>query len=128
MRNLCIGCGCDEDHACISTQAAIAELELGPTCCWLRFDAKARAGVCSECEDVVALWEKGARAPQLELIASRFYRQAYFLYQDKASALAWVASPQLGIFGGKSARDLILAGRIDEVHTVLDQLRSGAYV
>ena len=49
----CIGCGCDELHACQDDL-------LGP-CKWLRVDYKAGAGVCSECPDDVARFDAGDR-------------------------------------------------------------------
>lgn len=47
----CIGCGCDDDHACPSR------------CHWLRVDYGAGAGVCSECPTHEARWAAGDRAP-----------------------------------------------------------------
>jgi hypothetical protein len=46
MRGLavCIGCGCDDDHAC----------EMG--CYWLHVDYAHGVGVCSECSDQVERW------------------------------------------------------------------------
>jgi hypothetical protein len=121
-RPICIGCGCDEQHAC-----PMDHVGFYAGCWWLRFDAAARAGVCSCCEDLVEAWERSERAPQLGTIADRFYRQAMFLYEDKASALAWIASPQQ-LLGGRSPRELILAGELERVQAVLDQIRDGAYI
>lgn len=45
----CIGCGCDDDHAC----------ELG--CYWLRVDYDAGKGVCSECPAFAEQWDRGDR-------------------------------------------------------------------
>ena len=47
----CIGCGCDDNHAC----------EDG--CWWQRVDHKAGLGVCSECEDHAEAWDRGDRTP-----------------------------------------------------------------
>jgi ParB/RepB/Spo0J family partition protein len=41
----CIGCGCDDDHAC----------EGG--CTWLRVDRQSGKGVCSSCPDHVEQWD-----------------------------------------------------------------------
>lgn len=117
----CIGCGCHELAACPFDATHVAE-----RCWWLRFDARLEAGLCSSCEDLVAHWDRGARAPVLEEIAERFHRQAMFLYDDEASAKAWVNTPQRAL-GDLSPRALILANRLEEVHQVLDQLRSGAF-
>ena len=113
----CIACGCHERAACPFE---------ADTCWWLRFDSRFQVGLCSSCEDLVAHWDRGGRAPVLEEIAERFHRQALFLYDDEASAKAWVNTPHRQL-GDLSARDLILAGRIEEVHQVLAQLRDGAY-
>lgn len=117
----CIGCGCHERAACPFDATHVAA-----TCWWLRFDANLRAGLCSSCEDLVAHWDRGGRAPVLEEIAERFHRQALFLYQDEASAKAWVNAPH-ELLGRRSPREAILAGELDRVHQVLDQLRSGAF-
>jgi len=117
----CIACGCHERAACPFDGTHVAD-----TCWWLRFDGRFQAGLCSSCEDLVEHWDRGGRAPVLEAIAERFHRQAMFLYEDEASAKAWVNTPQR-LLGDRSARDLILAGRLDEVHQALEQLRSGAY-
>lgn len=50
---ICIGCGCDDLHAC--------EDALGDPCYWLRLDRKAGKGVCSECPEYVEQWDKGLR-------------------------------------------------------------------
>jgi len=46
---LCIGCGCDDDHAC----------EGG--CSWLRIDRQECIGVCSSCPQFEAAWDAGDR-------------------------------------------------------------------
>lgn len=42
---VCIGCGCDDLHACPEG------------CAWLRVDYKQGQGVCSECPGHVAGWD-----------------------------------------------------------------------
>jgi hypothetical protein len=42
---VCIGCGCDDNHAC------------GEGCYWLRVDYSHGAGVCSECGNHVKRWD-----------------------------------------------------------------------
>lgn len=46
----CIGCGCDDNHACQPYG-----------CSWLRVDYAAGVGVCSECRALVAEWDQGRR-------------------------------------------------------------------
>jgi hypothetical protein len=46
----CIGCGCNDLHACPSG------------CSWLRLDREAGVGVCSECEGMVEKWDNGVRS------------------------------------------------------------------
>lgn len=112
---ICIACGCDEQHACDGG------------CGWLRFDATALVGVCSQCEDLVRVWDASReRRPLRPLIAERFHRQVLFLY-DEADARAWVTSPQQ-LLGGRSPRDLILAGELDRVRRLIDQLATGAFL
>lgn len=48
----CIGCGCDDFHAC----------EGG--CWWLRVDQLERKGVCSGCEEHVEAWDRGDHTPR----------------------------------------------------------------
>jgi hypothetical protein len=49
----CIGCGCDDYHACQSDD--------GP-CSWLMVDYGIGRGVCSCCEDNLARWKAGERS------------------------------------------------------------------
>jgi hypothetical protein len=118
----CIACGCHEHAACPSDGMHIA-----PTCWWLRLDGRKNAGLCSSCEDLVEHWGRGGRALLPEVIAERFHRQALFLYENEASAKAWINTPQ-PLLGDRSPRALILAGEIEHVHQVLAQLRDGAYI
>ena len=52
---VCIGCGCDDDHACPGG------------CSWLRVDYDARVGVCSRCKIHALVWDKGDRRRRAEL-------------------------------------------------------------
>lgn len=56
----CIGCGCDDRHAC--------QDEFGEPCGWLRIDREAGVGVCSECPEAVALWDDGGRAVAVDAV------------------------------------------------------------
>lgn len=52
QRATCIGCSCDDFHAC--------QTEDGP-CSWLEVDYAAGLGVCSNCEEHIERWDKGDR-------------------------------------------------------------------
>lgn len=41
---VCIGCGCDEQHACVDRD--------GRGCRWVEISPSGAAGICSECEDL----------------------------------------------------------------------------
>ena len=64
----CIGCGCDDLHACVEevgaflleTPKKVAAME---ACHWLRLDRDAGLGVCSACPGSVGRWDAGERAP-----------------------------------------------------------------
>ncbi len=45
----CIGCGCDDLHACAGG------------CSWLRVDRESGDGICSECAHLVEQWDRGER-------------------------------------------------------------------
>jgi len=55
----CIGCGCDDHHACY-------DHERGHGCYWLRLDRSESKGVCSECEEHVEAWDRGDRTSHAE--------------------------------------------------------------
>ena len=46
----CIGCGCDDLHACL-------DADTGYGCHWLRTNGTGE-GVCSECSHLTAAWDK----------------------------------------------------------------------
>jgi hypothetical protein len=50
---ICIGCGCDEDHACVDINDA--------GCSWIREDQQCGVGVCSACPDEVDRFDAGGR-------------------------------------------------------------------
>jgi hypothetical protein len=51
---VCIGCGCDDYHACVDA--------LEQPCSWVRVDHAAGLGVCSACPKTdVARWDRGNR-------------------------------------------------------------------
>lgn len=57
----CIGCGCDDFHACY-------DQERDAGCYWLRIDRRETKGVCSECADHVEDWDRGDRTSHAEAI------------------------------------------------------------
>lgn len=48
----CIGCGCDDYHACWDDVVA-------QPCSWLRVDRDAARGVCSTCPEEIERWDSG---------------------------------------------------------------------
>ncbi|PXX94707.1 hypothetical protein CR157_21555 [Halomonas sp. LBP4] len=52
----CIGCGCDDHHACWDEKA-------GQPCSWLRVDRDAGQGVCSACTEHTDRWDAGDTSP-----------------------------------------------------------------
>ena len=50
---VCIGCGCDDNHAC--------EDLFGDPCSWLEQSTTNRRGVCSNCAAYLRRWQKGER-------------------------------------------------------------------
>lgn len=50
----CIGCGCDDDHACWD------DAQDAP-CSWTRVDYTVGLGVCSACPELVSAWDTGDR-------------------------------------------------------------------
>jgi hypothetical protein len=51
---VCIGCGCDDDHACVDE-------DLDSACFWIRLDREEGKGVCSACEPHAEAWDRGDR-------------------------------------------------------------------
>lgn len=51
----CIGCGCDDLHACYDEPRDAA-------CFWERVDRHAGHGVCSACPEYIDAWDAGDRA------------------------------------------------------------------
>ncbi|WP_197722866.1 hypothetical protein [Sulfurivermis fontis] len=54
----CIGCGCDDMHACWD------EITETP-CSWIRLDRNSARGVCSACPEHVERWDNGDREAQV---------------------------------------------------------------
>lgn len=51
----CVGCGCDDNHACFDEQKSAV-------CTWLRLDRAVRLGVCSACPGHIDRWDRGERS------------------------------------------------------------------
>lgn len=49
----CIGCGCDDLHACMDAW--------DEPCSWILTDRKSATGVCSQCRRALKRWAKGDR-------------------------------------------------------------------
>lgn len=52
---VCIGCGCDDNHACRPG-----------SCWWLQVDYSAGVGVCSNCGEFVNAWNSGVRVRKFQ--------------------------------------------------------------
>lgn len=61
----CIGCGCDDDHACIVFGPPFGR----QPCMWVRIDRLAGVGVCSApaCAPHLARWDRNDRMLQGQL-------------------------------------------------------------
>lgn len=57
----CIACGCDDLNACIDR---VRSIERVVGCHWIRKDATAGVGVCSNCPEAAARFDAGDRTLQ----------------------------------------------------------------
>jgi len=79
----------------------------------------------------VSRWKHGRASPQPDRL-DRLLRldwlaeQLHEIYEPEEARL-WLFSPHVDLDGRRPA-DLIVENRIDEVLTIIDRLRSGAYV
>jgi hypothetical protein len=60
---ICIGCGCDNDHACFDDT-------MGRPCHWIRLDPVAGKGLCSCCAELAGAWDRGDQ--EFRVIVYRF--------------------------------------------------------
>lgn len=58
---VCIGCGCDDFHACVD--------ELNDACSWLVVNRNIGLGVCSSCPEHLERWDNAENEPVLEGLA-----------------------------------------------------------
>lgn len=54
---VCIGCDCDDLHACY-------DMKHDRPCSWLKVDYSRAVGVCSACEEHLTRWESEYQAPE----------------------------------------------------------------
>ena len=57
---VCIGCGCDDHHACLDPKSH-------EPCSWLEVDYGLGKGVCSCCSDHLQRWNSGDREVQVRI-------------------------------------------------------------
>ena len=56
--SVCIGCGCTDDHACV-TAPTLDDVATGfDACFWIKVDRELGLGVCSECVDKIEEFEQ----------------------------------------------------------------------
>lgn len=91
----CIGCGCNDFHAC--------QTEEGP-CSWLEVDYTMGRGVCSNCEEYLERWNKGDRSLP-PMIVAKVTRQgeAEPFYIEQADMLSFPI-----LFGTESGERFLL--------------------
>lgn len=53
----CIGCGCTDDHACVTAPTLDALATELQACFWVKVDRGLKIGVCSECVEKVEEFE-----------------------------------------------------------------------
>jgi len=79
--SVCVGCGCDDLHACLDTAN-------GCGCHWLRVDREVGAGVCSCCPQYVKSWDGKDRSDLVATaIAGRTRRLMPFQFDLASIAL-----------------------------------------
>ena len=76
----CIGCGCDDHHACVDERQ-------GRGCSWLCIDLAGGTGVCSACLDLAHRWNAGHHEPlpdftELRVIDLLFVNGGYYYSND----------------------------------------------
>jgi hypothetical protein len=64
---VCIGCGCDDQHAC--------EDLLGDPCGWIYQSGTGKRGVCTQCPTYARPWSKGERKLSARAKAALAHRQ-----------------------------------------------------
>jgi len=114
----CLGCGCDDHHACHDGIAA--------GCHWLALDVTTGMGICSACPELLARWNAGARYVLQEFTELRVIELLEDLYEP-GDAVTWFRSPQK-LLNGQQPMGLVAMGQLRRVRAVIDQLREGVYL
>lgn len=76
---ICIGCGCDEEHACITK---------GGRCAWRAVSSGMIAGLCTACADLI---------PPSQLAADLEDAEASMLHGERASELILPGDPDFAL-------------------------------
>lgn len=58
----CIGCGCDDLHACVLDSEPLFGGDPPETCYWMRLDRDEGLGVCSMYSGEIGRWDAGDRS------------------------------------------------------------------
>jgi hypothetical protein len=114
----CIGCGCDDHHACHDGMRA--------GCHWLCLDVTTGTGICSACHELRPRWNGGAHHVLPEFTELRVIELLEDLYEP-GDAVTWFRSPQK-LLDGQQPMGLVAMGEIRRVRQVIDQLREGAFL
>jgi hypothetical protein len=113
---VCIGCGCDDNHACPTVH--------GFGCRWRLVNRLRRIGICSECVDIHAAPNVDVLTPDPGFTQRRFSDMLEHVY-GAGWAYAWFNTTQ-SAFGQRKPCDLVAAGEIRRVRIVVDELLEGA--
>lgn len=85
----CIGCGCDDMHACVGDQ--------GP-CSWLVVDYEIGRGVCSCCEPHMERWNAGERS--VLMLVAKITREGedepYFIEKNAMGSFPYFLDVEAG--------------------------------
>lgn len=118
----CIGCGCNDNHACWDAEA-------NQPCSWLRVNREIGLGVCSACPEHTDRWDLGdtKRASSIPLISnSDFETTTLKKLVDSAEAMN-ADTYDLVHLTFNSGREMILLAvtgeNLDAVGMILDGVR-----
>jgi hypothetical protein len=114
----CLGCGCDDHHACHDGMAA--------GCHWLCLDVAAGTGICSACHELRARWNSGMHEVLPEFTELRVIELLEDIYEP-GDAITWFRSPQK-LLDGHQPIGLVAIGKIRRVREAIDQLREGVFL
>ncbi len=103
----CIGCGCDDYHACANDKT-------GQPCSWLRVDYDAGFGVCSECPDHVVRWDAGDRHVVIPMGLA-----IWTVYDNPADYPGLFVARLFN--GDHASQTVVTANSLEEIHALLPQ-------